>query len=69
MDKKLSYRDSGVDIDAGNSFVESIKNSLKKTFNSNVIGGIGSFAGAYSLPVGYKEPVLFTLQLMEWELN
>jgi phosphoribosylformylglycinamidine cyclo-ligase len=60
MDKKLSYRDSGVDIDAGNSFVESIKNSLKKTFNSNVIGGIGSFAGAYSLPVGYKEPVLLS---------
>jgi len=55
---KLSYKDSGVDIDAGNNFVEMIKPFVKATFNENVIGGIGSFAGAYRLPSGYKKPVI-----------
>ncbi len=55
---KLSYKDAGVDIDAGNAFVENIKPFVKSTFDSNVIGGIGSFAGAYALPSGYKEPVM-----------
>jgi len=55
---KLSYKDAGVDIDAGNAFVENIKPYVKSTFDSNVIGGIGSFAGAYALPQGYKEPVM-----------
>jgi len=57
---KISYKDAGVDIDAGNSFVEAIKEDVKSTFDSNVIGGIGSFAGAYALPSGYKEPVLMS---------
>ena len=56
----ISYKDAGVDIDAGNSFVEAIKGDVKSTFDSNVIGGIGSFAGAYALPTGYKEPVLLS---------
>jgi len=60
MSDKISYKDAGVDIDAGNSFVEAIKEDVKSTFDSNVIGGIGSFAGAYSLPTGYKEPVLLS---------
>ena len=55
---KISYKDAGVDIDAGNSFVENIKPHVKATFDKNVIGGIGSFAGAYELPTGYKEPVM-----------
>jgi len=55
---KLSYKDAGVDIDAGNSFVENIKPFVKSTFDSHVIGGIGSFAGAYELPKGYREPVM-----------
>jgi phosphoribosylformylglycinamidine cyclo-ligase len=55
---KLSYKDAGVDIDAGNAFVENIKPFVKATFDKNVIGGIGSFAGAYALPTGYKEPVM-----------
>jgi hypothetical protein len=54
----ISYKDSGVDIDAGNSFIEDIKPYVKATINSNVIGGIGSFAGAYELPTGYKKPVI-----------
>ncbi len=57
---KISYKDAGVDIDSGNEFVEAIKEDVKSTFDSNVIGGIGSFAGAYALPGGYKEPVLLS---------
>jgi len=57
---KISYKDAGVDIDAGNSLVERIKPAVKSTFDSNVLGGIGSFAGAYELPKGYKEPVLLS---------
>ena len=56
----ISYKDAGVDIDAGNEFVEAIKSDVKSTFDKNVIGGIGSFAGAYALPSGYKEPVLLS---------
>ncbi len=54
----VSYKDAGVDIDAGNQFVENIKPLVKSTFDSNVVGGIGSFAGAYELPSGYKQPVM-----------
>ncbi|HIQ27747.1 MAG TPA: phosphoribosylformylglycinamidine cyclo-ligase [Sulfurovum sp.] len=56
----ISYKDAGVDIDAGNAFVEAIKSDVKSTFDSNVIGGIGSFAGAYALPTGYKEPIILS---------
>ncbi len=55
---QISYKDAGVDIDAGNSFVENIKPLVKATFDKNVLGGIGSFAGAYELPAGFKEPVM-----------
>ena len=58
--EKVSYKDAGVDIDAGNDFVEVIKADVESTFDSNVIGGIGSFAGAYALPTGYKEPVILS---------
>ena len=54
----ISYKDAGVDIDAGNAFVEAIKPSVKSTFDNNVIGSIGSFAGAYAIPSGFKEPVM-----------
>jgi len=57
---KISYKEAGVDIDAGNSLVERIKPVVKETFNENVIGGIGSFAGAFRLPAGYKKPVLLS---------
>jgi len=59
-EEKVSYRDAGVDIDAGNDFVEAIKADVKSTFDENVLGGIGSFAGAYALPSGYREPVLLS---------
>ena len=57
---KVSYKDAGVDIDAGNTLVERIKPFVKETFNSNVVGGIGSFAGAFRIPEGYKKPVLLS---------
>lgn len=58
MSQTISYKDAGVDIDAGNALVEGIKPLVKSTFDANVIGGIGSFAGAYALPSGFKEPVI-----------
>jgi len=58
--EKISYKDAGVDIDAGNLLVEKIKPFVKETFNQNVVGGIGSFAGAFRLPTGYKKPVLLS---------
>lgn len=56
--QKLNYKDSGVDIAEGNALVENLKGLVKSTFNANVLGGIGSFSGAYALPSGYKEPVI-----------
>ncbi|WP_428739536.1 phosphoribosylformylglycinamidine cyclo-ligase [Sulfurimonas sp.] len=55
---QISYKDAGVDIDAGNSFVENIKPLVKATKVEGVIGGIGSFAGAFELPKGFQEPVM-----------
>ena len=55
---QISYKDAGVDIDAGNNFVENIKPLVKSTAIPGVLGGIGSFAGAFELPSGYREPVM-----------
>ncbi|AEH50553.1 phosphoribosylformylglycinamidine cyclo-ligase [Pseudothermotoga thermarum] len=52
-----TYKEAGVDIDAADRAVEMIKELAKKTFDKNVIGEIGSFAGFYKLR-GYKNPVL-----------
>lgn len=57
---KISYKDSGVNIDEGNALVDGLKTLVKSTFDSNVIGGIGSFAGAYALPSGFKNPVILS---------
>ncbi|HJE03617.1 MAG TPA: phosphoribosylformylglycinamidine cyclo-ligase [Aliarcobacter thereius] len=54
----VSYKEAGVDIDAGNQFVENIKPYVKSTRIPGVLGGIGSFAGAFELPSGYKQPVI-----------
>ncbi len=55
---KISYEDAGVSIDNGNAFVEAIKPLVKETFNDSVVGGIGSFAGAFRMPSGFKNPVI-----------
>ncbi|MAD58369.1 MAG: phosphoribosylformylglycinamidine cyclo-ligase [Porticoccus sp.] len=54
----LSYKDAGVDIDAGNSLVEQIKYVSKDTKRSEVLSSLGGFGALFSLPTGYKEPVL-----------
>jgi len=55
----LSYRDAGVDIDAGNQLVESIKPDIKRTMRPGVLGGIGGFGGLFELPANdYNQPVL-----------
>lgn len=54
----LSYKDAGVDIDAGNALVERIKGVAKRTSRPEVMGGLGGFGALCQLPSGYKEPVL-----------
>ncbi len=55
----LSYRDAGVDIDAGNALVERIKPIVKKTFRPGVLTGLGGFGALFELPLErYREPVL-----------
>jgi phosphoribosylformylglycinamidine cyclo-ligase len=57
--KKDRYSQSGVDIDAGKKFVEMIKPIVSKTFKSNVLSDLGSYAGLYSLNLGsIKKPIL-----------
>ncbi len=57
--QSLSYRDAGVDIDAGNSLVERIKPYTKATHRSGVLGGLGGFGALFELPLDrYKNPVL-----------
>jgi phosphoribosylformylglycinamidine cyclo-ligase len=58
QNKSLSYKDAGVDIDAGNALVDNIKGVVKKTRRPEVMSGIGGFAGLCSLPTKYKEPIL-----------
>ncbi|MFT3930314.1 MAG: phosphoribosylformylglycinamidine cyclo-ligase [Spongiibacteraceae bacterium] len=54
----LSYKDAGVDIDAGDALVERIKGVAKRTKRPEVLGGLGGFGALCELPKGYKEPVL-----------
>lgn len=55
----LSYRDSGVDIDAGNELVERIKPAIKSTHRPGCVGSIGGFGGLFELPLDrYQQPVL-----------
>lgn len=54
----LSYKDAGVDIDAGNALVERIKTAVKRTRRPEVMGGLGGFGALCQIPAGYKEPVL-----------
>ncbi|AVR89385.1 phosphoribosylformylglycinamidine cyclo-ligase [Thauera aromatica] len=54
----LSYRDAGVDIDAGDALVDRIKPLAKRTVRPEVLGGIGGFGALFELSKKYKEPVL-----------
>jgi len=54
----LTYRDAGVDIDAGNEVVERIKPLVKRTMRPEVLGGVGLFGGLFDVSGKYREPVL-----------
>lgn len=54
----LTYKDAGVDIDAGNALVDRIKPLAKATGRPEVLGGIGGFAALCRIPAGYREPIL-----------
>lgn len=54
----LTYRDAGVDIDAGNELVERIKPHAQRTKRPEILSGIGGFGALMSIPPGYKNPVL-----------
>ncbi len=56
--KPLTYRDAGVDIDAGDELVERIKPAAKRTLRPEVLGGLGGFGALVELPAKYKQPVL-----------
>jgi len=54
----ISYKDAGVDIDAGNALVERIKGVAKRTRRPEVMAGLGGFGALCEIPEGYKKPVL-----------
>ncbi|CAL95753.1 phosphoribosylformylglycinamidine cyclo-ligase [Azoarcus olearius] len=54
----LSYRDAGVDIEAGDALVDRIKPFAKRTMRPEVLGGIGGFGALFELSKKFKEPVL-----------
>ena len=56
--KSISYKDAGVDINAGNQLVERIKGVSKKTRRPEVMGGLGGFGALTRLPTKYKNPIL-----------
>ncbi len=54
----LSYKDAGVDIEAGDALVDRIKSVAKRTSRPEVMGGLGGFGALCKIPKGYEEPVL-----------
>lgn len=56
--KKMTYKDSGVNIEAGYESVERMKKHVEKTKTKGVLEGLGGFGGMFELPEGYKKPVL-----------
>lgn len=54
----MDYREAGVDVEAGRAFVDRIRDSVRRTHRSEVLGGLGGFSGLFQLPSGYQEPVL-----------
>ncbi len=58
MPERLSYRDAGVDIDAGDALVEAIKPYARRTMRPEVLAGIGGFGALCEIPRKYRHPVL-----------
>jgi phosphoribosylformylglycinamidine cyclo-ligase len=55
---RMDYRQAGVDVEAGRSFVQGIRSLVEKTYRPEVLGQLGGFSGCFALPSGYQEPVL-----------
>jgi phosphoribosylformylglycinamidine cyclo-ligase len=58
MSDKLTYKDSGVDIESGSNLVERIKKITKNGSTKGVVSTLGGFSGLFAVPPGYKEPIL-----------
>jgi phosphoribosylformylglycinamidine cyclo-ligase len=56
--KSLSYKDAGVDINAGDQFIDEIKPFAKSTMREGCLGGLGGFGALFEIPQSYKQPVL-----------
>ena len=56
--QSLSYKDAGVNIDAGNALIEKIKGASQRTRRPEVMAGLGGFGALFELPSGYQKPVL-----------
>jgi len=54
----MDYREAGVDVEAGRSFVQKIRSAVESTRRPEVLGGLGGFSGLFQMPSGYQEPVL-----------
>ncbi len=56
--KRLSYKESGVDIEKSKKFIKRIKPLSEISFQKGVVGGIGGFASLFKVPKRYKEPII-----------
>ena len=54
----MDYKDAGVDVEAGRSFVSQIRQDVESTSRPEVLGGLGGFGGYFQMPAGYQQPVL-----------
>ncbi|MEM8828662.1 MAG: phosphoribosylformylglycinamidine cyclo-ligase [Cyanobacteria bacterium P01_G01_bin.19] len=54
----MDYKEAGVDVEAGRSFVTQIRDCVESTKRSEVLGGLGGFGGYFEMPSGYQQPVL-----------
>jgi hypothetical protein len=59
----ISYKDAGVDIDAGNALIDRIKHVAKRTSRPEVMGGLGGFGALCEIPPGYRQPVLYRARM------
>ena len=54
----MDYKEAGVDVEAGRSFVNQIRQDVESTSRPEVLGGLGGFGGCFEMPSGYQQPVL-----------
>ncbi len=54
----MDYKEAGVDVEAGRSFVAQIRQDVQSTYRAEVLGGLGGFGGYFQMPSGYNQPVL-----------